>query len=95
VSACPSGYFASQGLCLPQDNGLRLIYLTNPSVANLFDYENFKRTLLWSSLATLGLGLLWMTLSFCFPKIAPIIAHVMGALVLLALGVLVIVLWDR
>lgn len=36
-----------------------------------------------------------MTLTWCAPKMAPLIAHVMGALVLIALGVLILVLWDR
>jgi len=36
-----------------------------------------------------------MVISFCFPKLAPIIAHVLGALTLVALGILVLVLWDK
>ena len=68
--------------------------MSNPNVSSPFDYENFKQTLIWSALTAAGLGLLWTIISFCFPKFAPIIAHIMGALVLIALGVLVLVLWD-
>jgi hypothetical protein len=95
MNACPAAYSASQGVCLPIDSNLRAAYLTNPSISSPYDYNNFKMTLIWVSLATFGLGLLWMTLSFCFPRLAPIIAHILGALVLIALGVLILVLWDR
>jgi putative Mn2+ efflux pump MntP len=77
------------------DSNLLGAYLANPSVSSLFDYNNFKQTLIWVSIATFGLGLLWMTLTFCFPQLAPTLAHVLGALVLIAVGVLLLVLWDR
>lgn len=95
VNSCPNGYTASQGLCLPNDDNLRAQYLNNPSVSAPFNYDGFKKTLLWSALTALGIGLLWMVISFCFPKLAPIIAHVLGALTLVALGILVLVLWDN
>jgi hypothetical protein len=69
--------------------------LSNPSISSPYDYDNFKQTLLWTALTTLGIGLIWATLTFCFPKIISMVAHVLGALSLIALGVLVLVLWDR
>lgn len=94
MAQCPNGFFNSQGLCLPENDDQRALYLANPNTSSPFDYQNFKLTLLWSALTAAGLGLLWTIISFCFPKFAPIIAHIMGALVLIALGVLVLVLWD-
>ena len=95
VNSCPNGFFESQGLCLPENDEQRDLYLSNPNTSSPFDYENFKSTLLWSSLVALGIGLLWLTISLCFPKLAPILAHVLGALTLIALGILVLVLWDK
>lgn len=95
VAACPKGFFGSQGLCLPEKEELRNQYLSNPSISSPFDYSNFKTALIWSALTALGLGLLWTVISFCFPKLAPTIAHILGALVLITLGILVLVLWDR
>lgn len=95
MATCPKGYFGSQGLCLPENDELRAQYLSNPKLSGPFDYSNFKQTLIWSALTALGLGLLWTLISFCFPRLAPIIAHVLGALVLITLGILVLVLWDR
>lgn len=94
VATCPKGYFGSQGLCLPENDELRAQYLSNPNLSGPFDYSNFKQTLIWSALTALGLGLLWTLISFCF-QTRPIIAHVLGALVLITLGILVLVLWDR
>lgn len=51
--------------------------------------------MIWSALTALGIGLLWMAISFFFPNLAPIIAHILGAMTLVALGVLVLVLWDK
>lgn len=82
-------------MCLPNDSDLRSQYLSNPSVSSPFDYNNFKQTLLWSALTALGIGLIWATLTYCFPKLVPIIAHVLGALTLIALGVLILVLSDK
>lgn len=95
MATCPKAYFGSQGLCLPENEELRSQYLSNPNLSSPFDYSNFKQTLIWSALTALGLGLLWMLISFCFPLLAPVIAHVLGALVLITLGILVLVLWDR
>lgn len=36
-----------------------------------------------------------MTLAWCAPKLAPTIAHIGGALILIAIGVLLLVLWDK
>jgi hypothetical protein len=69
--------------------------LSNPSVSGPFNYKDFKTTLLWSALTAFGIGLLWFVISFCFPKLAPAIAHVLGAITLITLGVLVLVLWDK
>lgn len=41
------------------------------------------------------MGLLWLIIQYCFPKLAPVIAHVLGALTLIAFGILVLVLWDK
>lgn len=59
------------------------------------DYDNFKKTLGWSALVAVGFGLLWMTLTWCAPKLAPIIAHVGAIILLLAIGILLLVLWDK
>ena len=96
VNTCPAGYSSTdERLCLPINDEKRAAYLSNPSVSSPFDYQNFKDTLLWSSLFTLGVGLFWLVLSFCFPRLAPIIAHILGALTLITLGILTLVLWDR
>lgn len=95
VNNCPAGTDQSNRFCLPQDDKLRETVLNIPGVGDNIDYGGFKTTLIWSSLAALGLGLLWMTISFCFPKLAPIIAHIMGALVLITLGILILVLPDK
>lgn len=42
-----------------------------------------------------GIGLLWFVISFCFPRLAPTIAHVLGAITLIVLGILVLLLWDK
>ena len=46
-------------------------------------------------MVALGFGLLWMTLVWCAPKHAPMIAHVGAIILLIALGVLILVLWDK
>jgi hypothetical protein len=46
-------------------------------------------------LTALGIGLLWMLFTLCFPKLAPIVAHVLAAIALITLGVLILVLWDQ
>ena len=43
----------------------------------------------------LGFGLLWMTFVHCAPRIAPIVAYILGAILLLAIGILLLVLWDK
>lgn len=95
MASCPAGFTASNNLCLPQNEELRAQYLANPSVSSPFDYQNFKQVLIWTALTALGIGLLWMALSFCFPKLAPVIAHILGALTLITLGILALVLWDK
>lgn len=95
MASCPNGYFANQGLCLPKNDDLRAQYLSHSSASSPFDYENFKQALIWSALTALGIGLLWLFISLCFPRLAPIIAHILAALTLIALGVLVLVLWDK
>jgi hypothetical protein len=77
------------------DENLQSQYLSNPSVSGPFNYSDFKRTLGWSALTAFGIGLLWMVISFCFPKNAPALAHVLGAITLIVLGVLSLVLWDK
>jgi membrane associated rhomboid family serine protease len=46
-------------------------------------------------LTAFGIGLLWFVISFCFPRLAPTIAHVLGAITLIVLGILVLLLWDK
>lgn len=94
-SYMPKWLFSSQGVCLPNNDDQRAAYLSNPSLSGPFDYDNFKQTLLWSALTALGIALLWLTISLCFPALAPILAHILGAMVLIALGVLLLVLWDK
>jgi len=36
-----------------------------------------------------------MTLTHCAPRIAPMIAYIVGALLCLAIGILLLVLWDK
>lgn len=80
---------------MPTNEDLRAKYLANSSASSPFDYQNFKWALIWSALTTLGISLLWLLISLCFPKLAPIIAHILGAISLITLGVLVLVLWDK
>ena len=91
----PEDSFQVKGFAFLKTMTKELNILNNPKISSPFDYTNFKNTLFWSALTTLGLGILWMTISYCFPKLAPIIAHIAGAIVLITLGVLVLVLWDE
>ena len=95
MKSCPRNFFSSQGLCLPYDEQLRSQYLENSHVSNGHYYESFKTALFWSAIVALGFGLLWMTLVWCAPRHAPLIAHVGSAILLIAIGVLILVLWDK
>lgn len=95
MSNCPREYFEHDGVCLPRDEERRNEYLSNHTVSNPLQHDAFKTTLWWSSLVALGFGLLWMTLVWCAPKMAPMIAHAGAILLLIALGVLTLVLWDQ
>jgi hypothetical protein len=95
VSSCPGGYFAANGLCIPEDEKLRNQYLDNPSISSTYDNDHFKQTLIWSSLVAFGFGLLWMTFVHCAPRTANMVAYVLGAILTLVLGILLLVLWDK
>ena len=54
----------------------------NSHVEGTLDYDNFKKTLRWSALVAVGFGLLWITIIWCAPRLAPILAHVGSAILL-------------
>lgn len=47
------------------------------------DHEGFIKTLMYSFLVALGLGMIWMVFVFVLPKYAPIAAGTLGIFALL------------
>lgn len=63
------------------------------------DYQGFKQTIGWGALVAIGFGLVWMAIVHLAPKKAPLIALVLAAILLLALGILLFIathaLWSK
>jgi hypothetical protein len=55
------------------------------------DYNGFKTTLLWTALAALGLGLIWIALASLVPRELPFIVVILNIILLIILGVLVLI----
>lgn len=92
---CPAGYYETDGLCLPENDGKYGEFLSNPDLAGPIQYNQFKWVLFYTFIISLGLGMLWVFLTHCFPREVSILAHVGAAMALIAFGVLLLVLSDR
>lgn len=69
--------------------------MENNEIAAPIQFPNFRWTLFYTFIVSLGLGMLWAFITHCFPREAPILAHTLAPLALIAFGVLILVLNDK
>jgi hypothetical protein len=67
---------------------LRAKYAANDKFTRGFDFEGVKKTLFYTFIIALGLGLLRMTLTHCLPRYSPIITFVVAIILLLVFAIL-------
>ena len=96
VSSCPSGTTVSEEntgkLCVPNDPDAREKVLNDRMARRPWEWEQFKKTLLYTAMCAIGIGLIWMTIVHLCPKVAPILAIIGAILLLIAVGILLLVL---
>lgn len=88
MESCPVEFHPKYGICWPNHEPLASKYKNSPHLRDISDYEGFKKALLWTAMAALGIGILWLTLVQCAPKHAPLVAVVSAAIVLVVMGLL-------
>lgn len=96
MQSCPLGTKAWEqdigNLCLPENQDARDKILNDGKINKSWNWDQFKKTLLYTAMCAIGIGLIWMTLVHLLPTVAPILAIVGSIIFLIAIGVLLLVL---
>lgn len=92
---CPSTYTSTKGLCLPIDEEERGKYLDRGEISAMVYGREFKNVILYTALISLSLGLINLFWVNMFPKLSVRFNFYSCFILLLAVGVLLLVIFDR
>lgn len=89
MKSCQSGFDPANGqICLPKDEKLRDQYTANSKFTRGIDFDGVKKTLFYTFIIAVGLGLFRMTLTHCLPRYSPVIAFVVAIILILVFAIL-------
>jgi len=82
-------------VCLPNDPTIKDKFLSNRLITKPWDDSGFKKTLFYTLIITIGLGLMWMAFVSCYPKLAPKVAAIGGVIALTLIIIFALISGNR